>query len=105
MSRVYVVEGQTEPIDVQLLADSQPVDLTGATATLVLRDKDGTAADTSGGTATILDAATGRVRYSPPPALFAATRSPYVARWRVVDAAARVSFWPIRDADQWFVGR
>ena len=62
------------------------------------------AIDTSGGAITILDAPTGRVRYSPPPALFDATRSPYVARWRVVDAAARVSFWPNGEADHWLIG-
>ena len=104
MGRFYVVEGQTEPIDVQLLADSRPVDLTGATPTLVLRDKDGTAVDTSGGAITILDAPAGKVRYSPPPALFEATRSPYAARWRIVDSAERVSFWPDRAADPWVVG-
>lgn len=31
--RLYIVAEQTEPIDVQLLADSRPVDLTGATTT------------------------------------------------------------------------
>ena len=51
-----------------------------------------------------LDAPAGKVRYSPPPTLFAATRSPYVARWRVVDAAGRISFWPLGDAAEWVVG-
>jgi BppU N-terminal domain len=76
MSRFYVVEGQTEPIDVQLLADARPVDLTGTTTTLVLRDKDGTEVDTSGGVITVLDAPTGKLRYSPPASLFDATLSP-----------------------------
>jgi BppU N-terminal domain len=104
MSRVYVVEGQTEAIDVQLLADSRPVDLTGATPTLVLRDKTGALVDTSIGTITVLDAPTGKIRYSPPASLFDATKSPYVARWRVVDPATQIGFWPTREADQWFVG-
>jgi hypothetical protein len=104
MSRFYVVEGQTEPIDVQLLADARPVDLTGATTTLVLRDKDGLEVDTSGGLITVLDAPTGRVRYSPPALLFDSTLSPYVGRWRVVDVATKVGFWPNREADHWFVG-
>jgi hypothetical protein len=105
MSRFYLVAGQTEPIDVQLLADARPVDLTGATATLVLRDKAGTLVDTSGGVVTVLDALAGKVRYSPPASLFEAARSPYVVRWRVVDLATTIGFWPTREADQWLVGR
>ena len=50
------------------------------------------------------DVPAGKVRYSPPPALFEATRSPYAARWRIVDSAERVSFWPDRAADPWVVG-
>jgi hypothetical protein len=104
MSRVYVVAGQTEPISVQLLADARPVDLTGATTTLVVRDKTGTLVDTSAGVITILDAPLGKVRYSPPASFFDATLSPYVGHWRVVDTAARVMFWPNREADHWLVG-
>jgi hypothetical protein len=32
-------------------------------------------------------------------------RSPYVERWRVVDTASLVEFWPTREADHWLVGR
>jgi len=73
------------------------------TATLVLRDTDGTEVDTSGGAITVLDAPTGKIRYSPP-ALFDATLSLYVARWHVVDAAAGVMFWPNREGDHRLVG-
>jgi BppU N-terminal domain len=104
MSRVYVVAGQTEPISIQLFSDARPVDLTGATATLVLRDKTGTLVDTSAGVITILDAPAGKLRYSPAASLFEATLSPYVARWRVIDPVSQVGFWPNREADQWVVG-
>jgi hypothetical protein len=86
------------------VAASGPLDLTGATTTLVLRDKYGLEVDTSGGIITVLDARLGKLRHSPPATLFAAALSPYVGRWRVVDAAATISFWPTRDGDQWFVG-
>lgn len=104
MSRFYVVEGQTEPIDVQLLADSRPLDLTGTTTTLVLRDRDGALVDTSTGVISVLDAMTGKVRYSPASTLFDATLSPYVGRWQVIDTALKVGFWPNRESDHWIVG-
>jgi hypothetical protein len=71
---------------------------------LVLRDKDGTEVDTSGGLITVLDPRAGKIRFSPPASLFDSTRSPYRVRWRVVDAAANISFWPTHEADHWIVG-
>lgn len=104
MTRYYVVEGQTEPVAVQLLRDGHAVDLTGLPVTLVLRGTDGSLVDTSDDV-DVLDAATGTVRYNPPADAFDIAKSPYVARWRVVDGAGKIGFWPNRSADLWFVGR
>lgn len=107
MSRFYIVEGQTEPVDVQLLRDYDPVDLTGLPAgsvTLVLRRKDGILVDTTDDVE-VLEALVGKVRYNPPADAFDSTQSPYVGRWRVVDTDGKIGFWPNRQIDQWIVGK
>lgn len=101
----FVVQGQTEPIAVQLFRDNQPVDLSGLPAdsvTLVLRRQDGTIVDTTGDVE-ILQAATGKVRYNPGAADFSSAGT-YVGRFRVVDGAGKIGFWPNRGIDQWIVG-
>lgn len=106
MSRFYVVQGQTEPIAAQLFRDNQPVDLTGlpgGNITLVLRRLDGALVDTAGDVE-VVDAATGKIRYNPDEADFVAAQGPYVGRWRVVDGAGKIGFWPNREIDQWIVG-
>jgi hypothetical protein len=104
MTRFYVVEGQTEPVDVQLFRNHAVLNLSGLPApTLVLRDKDGADVDTTGGVS-VLDAPNGKLRFDPTSVTFDAALSPYVGRWRVVDAAGKVGFWPNRELDEWHVG-
>jgi hypothetical protein len=104
MTRFFVVEGQTEPIDVQLFRNHAALDLSGLAApTLVLRGKDGVVVDTTGGVS-VLDAPTGKLRFNPASTAFTSALSPYVGRWRVVDAAGKIGFWPNQELDHWIVG-
>jgi len=106
MSRFYIVQGQTAPIDVQLLRDRQPLDLSGlapGSVTLLLRGVNGIAVETAGDVS-ILEAATGKVRYTPSANAFAASPGTYSGRWRVVDGDGAVAFWPNRAVDLWIVG-
>ena len=96
-----LVEGWTEVVDFQLKSDGVVVNLTGGTVELVLKGNDGLAVDTAGNTA-ILDAANGKVRYTPDAADLTAAKSPYSARWKVT-LSAKVSFFPSGGADEWIV--
>jgi len=99
---IEVVQGWTGPIDMQLKADGVAVDLTGMTVVLILKDKDGTSVDTAGDVS-ILDAATGKVRYLGDPTDLVAANSPFRARWQVTDGAGRVVYFPSGPPDVWKV--
>ena len=103
MSKFYIVQGQTEPIDVQLFRDRVPLDLTGLPVpTLILRGLTGSLVDTTADVS-VLEATTGKLRYLPEATAFDPAQSPYVGRWRVVDATGKIGFWPNREVDQWIV--
>lgn len=91
--QIDVTEGWTGDIDVQLLADGDAVDLSGATVELVLTGRDGVAVTTTGDV-TVFDAAAGKVRYNPDAADLAAAKSPYRARYKVTDAGGKIVFFP-----------
>ena len=93
MARLEIVEGWTGALDFQLFADGTAVNLTGMTVALIVTDKDG-AGVTLAGTASIQDAATGKVRYAPAAADFDDAKSPYTFRWRVTDAGGLIVFFP-----------
>lgn len=99
---VPIVEGWTGQLDLQLLADAVAADLTGMTVTLVIKDKGGNSV-TPGGTVTVVDAANGKVRYSPVSNDFFVAKSPYSVRWKVVDGSNKTVFFPSGKADQWVV--
>lgn len=86
-------EHTTDPIDFQLLADDDPIDLTSINhVEMEMRDKRGNRYTYS--TADIVPyvsitaASTGKVRFSPPTELiFLATGSPYKGYWLVYTTA------------------
>lgn len=90
---VQLTEGWTGPVDVQLLADGVAVNLTSCTVALVLTGRDGVAVTTTGNV-TIIDAAAGKVRYSPDAADLDADQSPYRARYKVTDVLGKIVYFP-----------
>lgn len=80
-----IIVGTTLPLRFQLLEAGSPIDLTDATVTLILSDKDG-ATVTNPGTVTITDEATGKIQLDPTDVnVFVAASGPYQARWKVED--------------------
>ena len=97
-----ITEGTTANLDFALTADGTAVNLTGATVTLVLADKDGTAITTTGDVS-VIGATTGRVRYAPDSTDLVASVSPLRARFKVVDSSAQVAYYPSGKADTWTI--
>ena len=93
MATLEVVEGWTSPLDYTLTADGVAVDLTNCTPLLQLWDAAG-ALVTLGGTSALITAASGTVRFTPSSTDLLNASSPYTARWKVTDAAAKVSYFP-----------
>jgi hypothetical protein len=102
MAEEKLVEGWTDPINQQLLNDGAAVNITGCTIALLLYDKAGVLI-TLTGTTSIVDAATGKVRFSPGSSDLTVARSPIKARWRVTDSSSKVSFFPNDPPDVWTV--
>lgn len=97
-----IVEGTTANLDFALTADGSAVNLTGATVTLVLTDKDGTAISTTGDVS-IITAASGTVRYAPDAADLSASVSPLRARFKVTDVGGQIAYYPSGKADIWVI--
>jgi hypothetical protein len=116
------VEGETEPRRYVLKAGGVPFNLTGLTVTLVLTDRAGVIVDTAGDVAIVTPqtgADIGAVIYSPDAAdlmpsvgevYHTTTVSPVVgdfayfsrrARFKVVDGAATIGYFPRGDPDLW----
>lgn len=100
---IYLVHGWTGNIDYILKADGEVVDLTGATVTIVLRDKNKTSV-TPSGTLTVVSASDGQVRFAPSATDVDSSKAPYFVRFRVVGADSRVTFHPNAEAEKWIVG-
>lgn len=97
-----LVEGWTGVLGpFTLKLDGTPVNLTGFTITLVLRDAAGNLV-TTGGTVTLLNQGTypGQITYSPLATDFVftsgayATNTIYQAHWKVVDGSGKIVFFP-----------
>jgi hypothetical protein len=101
MSR-RIVEGQTGPVDKQLLVDGVAISLSACVVTLVLKDRTGTLVDTAGKVA-VLDEPTSKVRYNPGASDLSAAKSPYRAHWKVVDGSTKIHFFPSDDPEPWTV--
>lgn len=96
-----LVEGWTEPIRQQLLADGAPFDATGVTLELVLKDNAGNSVSTSGKTAWDT-ASTSIAKFTPGSSDLTAAGSPYTATWKLT-SGSQVAFYPAPASDQWFV--
>lgn len=101
MAELKLVHGWTGPIEETLKSDGSPFPLTGMTVELVLQKADGSLVTTTGNVA-IVDAPTGRVRYTPDPTDLVASETPHVARWKVTDSG-KVYFFPPEGTDVWEV--
>ena len=97
-----ITEGTTANLDFVLTADGTAVNLTGATVTLVLSDKDGTAISTLGDVS-VVTAAEGKVRFAPDAADLSASVSPLRARFKVTDASSQIAYYPSGRADTWTI--
>lgn len=101
MSHTTIVAGTTAAIRFQLLEAGAPIDLTGATVTLLLSDKTGTTV-TSPGTVSVTTATEGKVQLAPTDVnVFVAANGPYLARWKVVDAGGKIYYVPSGQRDVW----
>ena len=97
-----ITAGTTASLDFRLTADGSAVNLTGATVTLVLKDKSGTAVTTTGNV-TVISATGGTVRFAPDAADLVATVSPHRARFKVTDSSSKIAYYPSGKADIWTV--
>jgi len=100
MALTEIVEGWTAPMDYDLKVDGSAVDLTGMTVTLELCTFTGSTV-TLGGSVALQIATGGRVRYSPATGDF--LEGDYRARWKAVDGASKVAYFPSGEADSWRV--
>lgn len=99
-----IVEGWTAAIELRLLSEGAPENLTGMSVALVLRDVIGNRAiyTTSAGAEATCSTG-GLVAYTPGSTHLVSTAGPYQARVRVTDGAGKVVFFPNGAADTWTV--
>ena len=103
MAVVDITEGWTGNLDFYLKVDGAFYAIpTGATVTLILKDKNATVVDGTGDIS-IVTAADGKVRYTPDATDLVAANSPYTAHWKVTDVAGGIIFFPNGEADKWQV--
>jgi hypothetical protein len=96
-----LVEGWTEPVRQQLLADGAAINGTGLTLTLELRDREYGVVDTSAAVVWS-SASTGIAQYTPADGDLVAARGPYRARWKVTDGTSS-AYYPNAEPDVWQV--
>lgn len=87
---LFVVEGQTAPVDYQLLADGAAYNLTGCTVTTVARRFSTGADKMLAGSTAILVEASGTVRFFPDAADFVFADVGLYIRFKVVRADAKI---------------
>jgi hypothetical protein len=97
-----IVEGWTGALPVTLLADGDPIDLTGMTVKIVIKNNLGSIIkDTTEGI-TVTGTTVGQVQYSPASSsgdLFLAAHTPYRVRFRVTDALSKSVYFPNDEED------
>jgi hypothetical protein len=103
--RIDVTEGWTGPLDFALMADGAPLNLSGLTIELVLRDRDDALITTTGWAATFGAPTEGRVRVSPTADALVHAVTPHRAHFKITDGGGKVVFFPGGDADYWVVNR
>ena len=96
------VEGWTEPINYQLLADGVAQNLTGMTVALVGYQNAGKLFP-FGGSVSVTDAVNGKVVFTPAAADLVAKGSPYNIRWKVTDSLGKIAYFPNQSPEVWVV--
>lgn len=102
---VDIVEGWTQELEpFRLWSDGAPVDLTGLTVDLVVKDKDGTDVPITRSKVRVdsdqtWDAVTetggrGKIYLTPTDGPFTNALSPYTIRAKVTDGSGKIAFWP-----------
>lgn len=92
MATIYVVEGDTSPLEMQLLTDGQiPAQPLTGTPSITVRNQGGTLIATTGKTA-IVDAATWVVAYTPAAGDLLETGGLHRYHWTVDQGGQQVSF-------------
>jgi hypothetical protein len=94
-----IVEGWTGALPFTLNADGDPVDLTGLTVYVVLRDNRYNLVKDSTSGITLTSSTAGQVTYGPSSSDFVASKSPYRIRFRVKDALQKVVYFPNAEED------
>ena len=94
-----VVEGWTGALPFTLNADGSPVNLTGLTVSIVLKDAAGTVINNTTSGVSVTSATGGEVSYAPTSTDFIAAKTPYKIRFRVVDGANKTVYFPNEDED------
>lgn len=98
-----VVEGWTSPMEFTLkLATSSstsysPMDLTGLTVAIVLKDGRGRTVNSSTTGVSVVSSTGGTVQYAPTSSDFVAARSPYRVRFKLTDSTGRIAYHPNTD--------
>jgi len=102
-----LVQGWTERIKTQLVADGAPFDLTGyatppASVQMLLYSRLGIPLTFTGSVG--LDTpALGIVYFDPGSADLVASQSPYGVRWKITDSAGKSVFFPNGALEEWYV--
>jgi hypothetical protein len=96
------IDGDTSERTVTLTEDGQPMDLTDATVTLMLRNNKRALATITSGIRVMDPPTAGKIGYKPDPANLPIPGGPYTARWRIV-TADDVRLCPFPEAAQWSV--
>lgn len=92
-----IVEGWTGALPFTLKADGDPVDLTGLTVSIILKDVHGTVIKDSTSGVAVTDTTAGGVAYTPSSSEFLSTNTPYKVRFRAVDLTSGRIYFPNGD--------
>jgi hypothetical protein len=97
-----LVEGWNGALPFTLKADGTPVDLTGLTVRIVLKNAAGTILKNTSSGVTVTGSTSGQVDYVPSTSsgdLFIAAQTPYRLRFSVTDATPRTVYFPNDEED------
>lgn len=97
---VTIVEGITNPLLFQLLQGNTPINLTGATVTLIISGTDGQVIPNPN--IVVVDTTNGKVQYTPLTTDLSSTKSPYFARFKIVNGPT-TQYVPSGYRDEWNV--
>lgn len=97
-----IVEGWTGALPFTLLADGEPIDLTGLTVQIYLKNASGTTVKATSSGITVTASTSGQLEYSPATSsgdLFLAAETPYRVRFKVTDALSKFVYFPNDEED------